>query len=96
MPVFSNNYISVHYIFLYNGYYLLLDDWSENQQQKIAHKPLIMGDFGIHVMDIGGIKWETNLGAPILIANSPVYSPLDILFNAIHRAMYIKMLCKKT
>ena len=67
----------------------VFESWKANQDRAIAEKPLIQGDIGVHVMDVGGFKYSTDIKSPILVlavgsANiSSIYQLLSEELNVI-------------
>lgn len=49
------------------GVSYLFENWTEKQDQKLSKKPLIQGDIGTLVFDVGGIKWTSTIVSPVII-----------------------------
>jgi hypothetical protein len=68
MPILTPEYISNLYFFKdKSNNIILLESFSENQQQKITPSRLIQGDVGIYNINVGGMKWESQLSSPVFI-----------------------------
>jgi len=90
MPILPPELISTWYI-MYdtstgNPTYRLLENWSESQSQSVTPKPLLQGDIGTHVMDIGGIKYTTTINSPVVIVETnggtDITSVFDLLLTS--------------
>lgn len=68
MPILPPEYISSWYYFRDGaGFIRIFESWDETQQQDVEKATLLQGDIGTHVMNVGGIKWVTNIQSPALI-----------------------------
>lgn len=75
MPVLPSEYISNWYILrnvLNPNIAYIFESWSEDQIQNAQPKPLIQGDIGVRVMDIGGMHWKYTVQSPVLIIENPI------------------------
>jgi hypothetical protein len=87
MPLLDQSYISNLYYFTVENNYLFLEHFDENQIQKnVSAKRLIQGDIGHYLINVGGTRWESNLGSRVFILSNfttmPIISTLDLLKNA--------------
>lgn len=75
MPVLPSEYISNWYILrnvLNPSIAYIFESWAEDQVQSASPKPLIQGDIGVRVMDIGGMYWKYTVSSPVLIIENPI------------------------
>lgn len=80
MPVLPSEYISSWYILrnvLNPSISYIFESWSEIQNQDTTPKPLIQGDIGVRVMDIGGMYWQYQVKSPALIIENPMGNCAD-------------------
>jgi hypothetical protein len=77
MPVLPSEYISNWYILrnvINPNISYIFESWTESQMQSAQPKPLIQGDIGVRVMDIGGMYWKYDVKSPALIIENPIGS----------------------
>jgi hypothetical protein len=69
MPVLSSAYIGSWYNLFdrTSGKAYLAKDWSETQKMDASNTPMLAGDIGMHVANIGGITWETKISSPVVV-----------------------------
>jgi len=86
MPVLDPRYIADWYYLVPRGGTepRLLEKFIEKQEQGLQRKPLMQGDIGTHVMDVGGMKWNANLTSPVVIIE---YSNLSDITTSIFDAL---------
>lgn len=80
MPVLPSEYISNWYLIsnvLNPSITYICESWSEDQIQDAQPKPLIQGDIGVRVMDVGGLYWRYNITTPVLIIENPIGNCAD-------------------
>ena len=71
----------------------ILERWKEDQIQSLVKKELIQGDIGTRVMEVGGIKWQTEIKSPALIlettsssnSTNSTFTVFDLLISAYNR-----------
>ena len=86
MPILTSNYIASWYIVNLTNRYRLLESWSETINQATENKPMIQGDPGTHIMDIGGVYYSATTTSPIVIMGQPntgLYDVFDIILEGL-------------
>ena len=70
MPVLDPKVISNWYRIKdeYNNFYVV-QDFSMNQNSSVQNKPLVQGDIGTRIMDVGGISYTWSVSSPALVTN---------------------------
>ena len=68
MPVLDPTVISNWYRIKdeYNNFYVV-QDFSMNQNSSVQNKPLVQGDIGTRIMDVGGISYTWSVSSPALV-----------------------------
>ena len=91
MPIFPSEFVSTWYYFTDAvGNKRLIERWEESETLDSKPRPLLQGDTGTHVMDIGGKKWVTAIDSPVVIIEefggsgvSNVFDLLKLSFNVV-------------
>lgn len=73
MPVLDPTVISNWYRIKdeYNNFYVV-QDFSMNQNSSVQNKPLVQGDIGTRIMDVGGISYTWSVSSPALVTDGTV------------------------
>jgi hypothetical protein len=73
MPVLDPTVISNWYRIKdeYNNFYVV-QDFSMNQNSSVQNKPLVQGDIGTRIMDVGGISYTWSVNSPALVTDGTV------------------------
>ena len=71
MPVLDPSVISNWYKIKdeYNNFYIV-QDFSMNQNSSVQNKPLVQGDIGTRIMDVGGISYTWSVSSPALVTSN--------------------------
>lgn len=86
MPILTSNFIASWYVINLYGKNRLLQSWTESLQQEISNKPMIQGDIGTHIMDIGGVWYSATVESPAIIMGQPntgLYDAFDIVLEGL-------------
>jgi hypothetical protein len=86
MPILTSNYIASWYLVNLFGKNRLLQSWTESLQQEVSNKPMIQGDIGTHIMDIGGVWYSATVESPVIIMGQPntsLYDAFDIVLEGL-------------
>ena len=86
MPILTSNFIASWYVLNLYGKNRLLQSWSESLQQEVSNKPMIQGDIGTHIMDIGGVWYSATVESPAIIMGQPntgLYDAFDIVLEGL-------------
>lgn len=86
MPILTSNFIASWYVLNLYGKNRLLQSWSESLQQEVSNKPMIQGDIGTHIMDIGGVWYSATVESPVIIMgqrNTGLYDAFDIVLEGL-------------
>jgi hypothetical protein len=86
MPILTSNFIASWYVLNLYGKNRLLQSWSESLQQEVNNKPMIQGDIGTHIMDIGGVWYSATVESPAIIMGQPntgLYDAFDIVLEGL-------------
>lgn len=90
MPILPYDVISTWYYlvdnFGTNPLPRLFESWSETQTQDVAVKPMLQGDNGTHVMDVGGMYYTTVIDSPVLIVESATGEQITDAFDVLAEA----------
>ena len=73
MPVLDPTVISNWYRIKdeYDNFYVV-QDFSMNQNSSVQNKPLVQGDIGTRIMDVGGISYTWSVSSPALVTDGTV------------------------
>ena len=73
MPVLDPTVISNWYrIKDENNNFYVVQDFSMNQNSSVQNKPLVQGDIGTRIMDVGGISYTWSVSSPALVTDGTV------------------------
>ncbi len=77
MPILDPKFISNWYTFYdnVNNVYRILEDWNEKQTQDVKPIKMLQGDIGTRLMDVGGIKWTTDIKSKAFIVEQYTAGP---------------------
>lgn len=83
MPVLDPTVISNWYRIKdeYNNFYVV-QDFSMNQNSSVTNKPLVQGDIGTRIMDVGGISYTWSVSSPALVTDGTVVGNVLTLIKA--------------
>jgi hypothetical protein len=89
MPLLTADYISSLHTFKtrLDNRYLILDSFTQKQVQTVEQNTFLQGSLGTHIMNVGAMKWETELRSPFFIFDNP-NSSVDNLLNILSSVLY--------